>query len=82
MPEPPRHPPLIEGLRYAQVGTMLVAPMLVLGWIGHALDRKLGTQPWLLLAGLIVGMATGFVNFIRFVLSPPDGGAGPRPGER
>ncbi len=67
-------------MRYAQVGTMLVAPMLVLGWVGYILDRKLDTRPWLLLAGLIVGMATGFVNFIRIVLSPPGGGPGPHPG--
>ncbi|HEU4400765.1 MAG TPA: AtpZ/AtpI family protein, partial [Candidatus Polarisedimenticolia bacterium] len=58
-------PPLTEAMKYAQVGTMLVAPMGVLGWIGYRLDRWLGTAPWLLLAGLILGMAGGFVNFLR-----------------
>lgn len=70
--------PLAEAMRYAQVGTLLVAPMVALGWAGLWLDRKLGTGPWLLLAGLLAGMAGGFVNFFRLVLPPRD--AGPRGG--
>jgi F0F1-type ATP synthase assembly protein I len=69
-----RRPPVVEALRYAQIGTMLIAPMLVLGGIGYWLDARLGWQPWLLLAGLILGMAAGFLNFFRLVLSPPPGG--------
>ena len=60
MPEPPKRPPLAEAMRYAQVGTMLIAPMIVLGAIGYMLDGRFATEPWLLLAGLILGMATGF----------------------
>lgn len=66
-------PPLVEAMKYAQIGTMLIVPMGVLGALGHWLDRRFGTAPWLLLAGLVLGMATGFVNFLRLVLSPPDG---------
>jgi F0F1-type ATP synthase assembly protein I len=60
-------------MRYAQIGTMLIAPMLVLGAVGYVLDRRFLTSPWLLLAGLILGMAVGFVNFFRLVLAPPGG---------
>ncbi len=68
-------------MRYAQVGTMLIAPMIALGAVGYLLDRRFATAPWLLLAGLILGMATGFVNFFRLVLTPPDGEKDDRDGE-
>ncbi len=74
-----RRPPLVEAMRYAQIGTMIVVPMLVLGGIGYWLDRRLGWEPWLLLAGLLIGMASGFLNFFRLVLSPPGEGKGPPP---
>ncbi len=76
--EPPGRAPLQEALRYAQVGIMLVAPMAALGALGFVLDRRFGSAPWLLLSGLILGMAAGFVNFLRLVLEPPGGGRGPR----
>jgi len=57
---------------------LLVTPMCLLGFAGHWLDRRLGTAPWLLLAGLVIGMAAGFVSFLRVVLRPGDGGG---PGE-
>ncbi len=62
--------------RYGQIGIVLVTPMGVLGFAGHWLDRRLGTEPWLLLAGLILGMAAGFVSFLRVVLPPKGGGQG------
>ena len=82
MPEPSRRPPLAEAMRYAQVGTMLIAPMIALGAVGYMLDGRFATAPWLLLAGLIVGMAAGFINFFRLVLAPPDGKKDDRDGER
>ena len=68
-----RRTPLVEGMRYAQSGTMLIVPMIVLGGLGYWMDRRLGWEPWLLLAGLILGMASGFLSFFRLVL-PPKGG--------
>ncbi len=35
---------------------------LVLGWV---LDRWLGTRPWLLVLGLVLGGAAGLYEFIR-----------------
>ena len=35
---------------------------LIIGWL---LDRWLGTRPWLLIAGLVLGAAAGFYEFIR-----------------
>lgn len=36
-----------------------VALMLGLGWAGHKLDQKLGTQPWLMFLGVLSGLALG-----------------------
>ena len=73
---------LDDALKYAQISSMLIAPMLAFGGIGFLLDRRFGTKPWLLLAGLILGMAGGFVNFFRLVLPPRGGERGPGEGKR
>ena len=39
-----------------------VAAFLAVGWL---LDRWLGTKPWLLVAGIVVGSAAGLYEFIR-----------------
>ena len=39
-----------------------VAAFLALGWM---LDRWLGTKPWLLVAGIVLGSAAGFYQFVR-----------------
>ncbi len=76
MPDPPKRAPLGAGLRYAQAGSMIVAPMLGLGGLGYYLDGRCGTKPWLLLAGLIAGMIGGFISFFRLVLPPGGRGTG------
>jgi len=53
-----------SGLAYA-AGFSLFASVvsgLIGGWL---LDRWLGTNPWLLVAGIVVGAAAGFYEFIR-----------------
>jgi ATP synthase protein I len=39
-----------------------VAGGLIVGWL---LDRWFGTGPWLLVAGIVLGAAAGFFEFIR-----------------
>ena len=39
-----------------------VAAMCGVGW---ALDRWLGTKPWLLVAGIVLGSIVGFYQFVR-----------------
>jgi ATP synthase protein I len=53
-----------SGIAYAAAISLFaaVAGGLVLGWL---LDRWLGTAPWLLVAGIILGAAGGFYEFIR-----------------
>jgi len=37
-------------------------------WGGHVLDSRLGTDPWLLLVGALLGIAAGFYHFFSVVL--------------
>jgi F0F1-type ATP synthase assembly protein I len=79
--------PLADAVRLAQSGSVLVAPMLGLGALGYFLDGRFGTKPWLMVAGLLLGMVGGFVNFIQVVTKADrhgrrGGGAPPDPGPR
>jgi len=52
------------GIAYAAAFTLFasVAVMTGFGWL---LDRWIGTSPWLLVAGIILGAIAGFYQFIR-----------------
>lgn len=52
------------GLAYAAAFSLFAAVVggLGLGWL---LDRWLGTRPWLLVVGLVLGAAAGFYELIR-----------------
>ena len=45
----------------------LIGAIVLLGGIGYALDRWLGTSPWFLLVGLIAGLVVGFYGLARTV---------------
>jgi ATP synthase protein I len=47
------------------VGLTLVISTVLGFWGGYVLDRWLGSAPWLMLAGLLLGIAAGFVNLFR-----------------
>ena len=48
----------------------LIGAILLLGGIGYAVDRWLGTSPWFLLAGLAVGLIVGFYELAKTVWRP------------
>jgi ATP synthase protein I len=51
----------------SSIGLVLVI-CTVIGLVGGSYaDRLLGTSPWLLLLGLALGIAAGFVNLFRSV---------------
>jgi F0F1-type ATP synthase assembly protein I len=59
--------PWVQVGRYSQLAFVLPTA-LVVGWlIGAALDRWLHTT-WIYLAGILLGIAAGFVDLIRTVL--------------
>lgn len=47
------------------LGLQFVVTILVCLFAGQWLDRRLGTTPWLLLAGMLLGGALGFWTMIR-----------------
>jgi F0F1-type ATP synthase assembly protein I len=43
----------------------LVGGIILFGAIGYWLDRWLGTDPWLLLGGLLTGIVVGFYELVK-----------------
>jgi ATP synthase protein I len=57
----------VQAARYSQLAFVFPAALIV-GWlVGAALDRWLHTT-WLYLAGLLLGIAAGFIELIRTVI--------------
>lgn len=53
-----------SGFAYA-AGIALFASVVSFCALGWLLDRWLGTEPWLLIGGLVLGSAAGLFEFIR-----------------
>lgn len=53
-----------SGIAYAAAFSLFftVVTLLGLGWL---LDRWLGTSPWLMVAGIVLGSALGLYEFVR-----------------
>jgi len=69
-------PPKAEGAdggtsitQFAGVGLQFALSILVFLYAGQWLDRKLGTAPWLLLAGVFVGGAGSFYSMYRKLMA-------------
>ena len=60
-----------DGINYrklaalSSLGLMLPSSIAVGLFFGYALDRLLGTHPWMLLIFLILGIVSGFYSLIR-----------------
>jgi ATP synthase protein I len=65
MPDPNKEETnLKSGIAYAAAFTLFASVVSLCG-IGWLLDRWLGTKPWLLVIGIVLGAAVGFYQFIR-----------------
>jgi len=53
-----------SGFAYA-AGIALFASVAAFCVAGYFLDKWFGTQPWLLVAGIVVGSAAGLFEFVR-----------------
>ena len=53
-----------SGFAYA-AGLTLFASVAAFCGFGWLLDKWLGTQPWLLIAGIVIGSAVGLYEFVR-----------------
>jgi F0F1-type ATP synthase assembly protein I len=47
------------------IGIQFAVTLLICIFAGQWLDRRLGTGPWLLLVGMMVGAAVGFWSLMR-----------------
>jgi len=53
-----------SGVAYA-AGLALFFSVAAMTGVGWALDRWLGTKPWLMVLGIVLGAVVGFYQFIR-----------------
>ena len=51
--------------RYTGFGLTWALSVLLFLWIGYWLDGRLGTLPWLTIAGAFLGAAGGFVSLYK-----------------
>ncbi len=52
---------------FLTLGIQLALAVVIFFFIGRWLDGLWGTTPWLMLAGLLIGAAGGFLQFFRTV---------------
>lgn len=73
-PDPERRgAPATQAGEVLGVGLQFAASILLFLFAGRWLDEKLGTEPWLLLAGVLVGAVAGFYSLYRqLVVAPRD----------
>jgi len=46
----------------SSIGLTMVASVLIGWYVGSWLDGKLGSSPWLMLTGTLMGIAAGFIE--------------------
>jgi len=64
MPDP--QDPFRQGLSFAmRIGTELVVSTVVGAFLGYLLDGWLGTRPWIMVVGVLLGTAAGFRSIYR-----------------
>jgi F0F1-type ATP synthase assembly protein I len=51
----------------ATVSYTLIGAIVLLGGIGYALDEWLGTSPWFLFGGLVLGIIVGFYELAKTI---------------
>jgi ATP synthase protein I len=58
-----------SGAAYAGLGLQFALAILLFTFLGQWLDRRFGTEPWLLLVGVFVGAGGGFYSIYRKLMA-------------
>ncbi len=59
--------PQNQYFRYAGAGIQFALTFLVFGAAGWWLDGRLGSAPWLMIAGIALGATGAFISLVRAV---------------
>ena len=51
------------------LGLQLAVSVVLMFFVGRWLDMKFGTEPWLMIAGLVLGATAGFINFFKTAIA-------------
>ena len=54
---------------YAGLGFQFLAAILLFLYVGRWLDARLGTRPWLLVVGVLVGAGAGFYSLYKKLMT-------------
>ena len=54
--------------RYMGLGVELMASIVGPTLLGWWLDREFGTEPWLVVCGMLMGLVGGFYNLLKTLL--------------
>ena len=65
MPADGRFP---DWVRHSGVGVELAGAVAGFALVGYWVDRHYGSQPWGIVAGLILGIVGGLYNFVKAAL--------------
>ncbi len=57
----------VRNVHLATLGWNFVTAPLVGGGIGYLFDRYVGTYPWAMVVGLILGFVSAFIDLVRGV---------------
>lgn len=63
----PSQKPLSSSAAFAGVGLQMGAVLLAAAWLGHWLDGRLGTLPWLTILFVFLGAGAAFYSIYRKV---------------
>ena len=80
MPDPTT---LERGAQAAALVTNMAVSTAALGWLGHWLDTRFETAPWLLVIGISLGFSAGMFALFKGLsrLNPDDDDESPHPEE-
>lgn len=66
-----RRPTASQAGEVLGVGLQFAGAIILFLFLGRWLDERLGTEPWLLLIGVLVGAVAGFVSLYRQLVVVP-----------